>query len=158
MSADKIEFTTESEAQTRALGAKLAPRLRPGDLLSLTGDLGAGKTRFTQGIAAALGITELVTSPTFTIIKEYPGPLPLYHFDVYRIKSTSEMDPLGYEEYFYGDGATVVEWGDKIEPLLPPDHLTIEIHRSSTSPSGRRFLVCASGPRSKLLLLALETS
>jgi tRNA threonylcarbamoyladenosine biosynthesis protein TsaE len=150
-----LELTTDSEAQTKELAVRLAPALAAGDLISLTGDLGAGKTRFVQGLAAGLGVVGPVNSPTFTIIKLYSGRLPLYHFDVYRLTAPSELESLGFEEYFYGDGVTVVEWGDKVRDLLPPDHLRIEIHRTLDDISRRLFFVQASGPRSGRLLKTL---
>jgi tRNA threonylcarbamoyladenosine biosynthesis protein TsaE len=118
--------TTYSPAQTQALAEKLVPFLKPGDVISLTGDLGAGKTCFVQGLAHGLKIKNHVTSPTFNIIKEYAGLLPLYHFDVYRFKSAEQLIELGYEEYFFGEGVSVIEWGDKISKLLPSDYLEIE--------------------------------
>lgn len=120
---------TESLLETQDLAFNLASFLSPGDLLSLTGDLGAGKTAFTQGLAKGLGIKDNITSPTFTLIKEYQGRLPLYHFDVFRLKSEQDLFDLGFEDYFYGAGVTVVEWGDKVSSLLPDEFLEIEFHR-----------------------------
>lgn len=118
----------KEEAQTRQFGLELAKRLKKGDVVALTGDLGTGKTALTKYVAEGLGISEPITSPTFTIVQEYPsGRLPLYHFDVYRLGGLEEMDELGYEEYFYGDGVCVVEWADLIEEILPEDALRIEI-------------------------------
>lgn len=154
----QVELTTDSETETKRLAASLAPYLRAGDVISLTGDLGAGKTRFVQGLAAGLGIKESITSPTFTIIKQYRGRLPLYHFDVYRLSGPGELEPLGYEEYFYGDGVTVIEWGDKIKAFLPDDCLTVEMHRTIESPDRRRLLVQAGGPHSEQLLNWLAKS
>ncbi|MDP1809075.1 MAG: tRNA (adenosine(37)-N6)-threonylcarbamoyltransferase complex ATPase subunit type 1 TsaE [Actinomycetota bacterium] len=151
----KIELITNSESETKHLAKSLAPHLQPGDIISLTGDLGAGKTRFVQGLAEGLGIKEAVTSPTFIIIREYQGRLPLYHFDVYRLTSSSELAPLGHEEYFYGEGVTVIEWGDKIIEALPDDRLTIEMHRAVESPDRRRLMITAGGPRSQKLLKGL---
>jgi len=151
MSPISVELTTESEEETRRLAFKLADELRPGDIISLTGDLGAGKTRFVQGLADGLEIDEAVTSPTFTIIRTYNGRLPLYHFDVYRLSGIRELEPLGYEEYFFGDGVTVVEWGDKVIDALPDDHLTVEMHRTEESPDRRRLIVKAGGPRAEKL-------
>jgi tRNA threonylcarbamoyladenosine biosynthesis protein TsaE len=120
---------THSPEETWELARKLAPILSSGDVINLSGDLGAGKTVFTKGLAVGLGIDEPVTSPTFTLIKEYEGRLPLYHFDVYRLASPEEMEELGFDEYFYGDGVSVVEWGDKIEELLPDVRLDIKMLR-----------------------------
>lgn len=129
---DRIPFVKEKkitgEEQTRAFALELAEGLKKGDLIALSGDLGTGKTAFTRYIAEGLGITETVTSPTFTIIQEYrSGRLPLYHFDVYRVSDEEELFELGYEEYFYGDGVCVVEWADLIDDLLPEGALRIHI-------------------------------
>lgn len=119
-----------SPEETFAIGRELGEQLKPGDIYCLIGDLGVGKTVFTQGLAKGLGIEEPINSPTFTIIQEYhEGRIPLYHFDVYRIGDVSEMDELGYEEYFYGDGACLIEWGNLIEEILPKDTVTITIEK-----------------------------
>ncbi|MBQ6370956.1 MAG: tRNA (adenosine(37)-N6)-threonylcarbamoyltransferase complex ATPase subunit type 1 TsaE [Firmicutes bacterium] len=117
-----------SEQEVEAYGIRLGREARPGQVIALTGDLGAGKTTLTKAIARGLGISETVTSPTFTIVKEYrSGRLPLFHFDVYRIGDVEEMYELGYEEYFFGDGVCVVEWADLIDELIPEDALRISI-------------------------------
>jgi len=120
---------TNSPDETQELAILLSSYLKAGDVISLTGDLGAGKTCFTQGIAKGLEIKERITSPTFNLIKEYKNAIPLYHFDVYRLNSVDELYDLGYEEYFYGEGVAVIEWGDKINSLLPESLLEIEFHR-----------------------------
>lgn len=150
-----LELTTDSETATRALAYTLAQAVRAGDLISLCGDLGAGKTRFVQGLAAGLGITEIVNSPTFTIVRLYNGRLPLYHFDLYRVKSDDELERLGADEYFYGSGVTIIEWGDKAGQRLPPDHLRLEIHRALDLPDRRVFIVQSFGDRSDQLLAEL---
>ena len=110
--------------ETYALGKSLGEAAKPGDVICLNGNLGVGKTVFTQGFAAGLGITEAVNSPTFTIVQQYDdGRLPLYHFDVYRIGDISEMDEIGYEDCFYGEGVCLVEWSNLIEEILP-EHVT----------------------------------
>ena len=115
---------TFSETDTRALGEKLGREALPGTVYTLTGDLGVGKTVFTQGFAAGLGIEGPVNSPTFTIVQQYgEGRLPLYHFDVYRIGDISEMDEIGYEACFFGDGVCLIEWSGLIEEILP-EHVT----------------------------------
>jgi len=117
-----------NEDGTKELGAALAGSIKAGDVIALAGELGTGKTALTKYIAEALGITDDVTSPTFTIIKEYKsGRLPLYHFDVYRLSGEEEMFELGYEEYFYGDGVSVVEWADRIPGLIPVGSTVIHI-------------------------------
>ncbi|WMJ85897.1 tRNA (adenosine(37)-N6)-threonylcarbamoyltransferase complex ATPase subunit type 1 TsaE [Anaerocolumna sp. MB42-C2] len=115
---------------TYALGKKLGEQAKAGDIYCLLGDLGTGKTVFTQGFAKGLGIEEAVNSPTFTIIQEYEdGRLPFYHFDVYRIGDITEMDELGYEDYFYGDGVCLIEWSNLIEEILPPNPAVITIEK-----------------------------
>lgn len=110
--------------ETYALGKSLGELAKPGDVICLNGDLGVGKTVFTQGFAAGLEITEPVNSPTFTIVQQYDdGRLPLYHFDVYRIGDVSEMDEVGYEDCFYGEGVCLIEWSNLIEEILP-EHVT----------------------------------
>jgi len=145
------EFTVGHESETEAFGRRLAAVLKAGDVVALTGDLGTGKTTLTKYIAAELGVQRAVTSPTFTIIKEYTdGRLPLYHFDVYRLESDEEMDELGYEEYFYGPGVTVVEWADKISGCLPAD--AFRVHISYGGDESAR--VCAvSGPEERITCL-----
>ena len=121
---------TFSEKETRALGEELGRQAVPGSLYTLTGDLGTGKTVFTQRFARGLGITEHVNSPTFTIVQEYDGGrLPFYHFDVYRIGDLEEMDEIGYEDYFYGDGVCLIEWAELIEELLPLKRTAIRIEK-----------------------------
>ena len=121
-------LSIRNEEETKAFGHQLAERLEPGSVVALIGDLGTGKTTLSKYIAEGLGITEVVTSPTFTIVQEYhSGRLPLYHFDVYRIGDISEMEELGYEEYFFGDGVSLVEWADIIQELLPEEARIIRI-------------------------------
>ena len=116
---------------TYSLGQRLGREAKKGDIFCLNGDLGVGKTVFTQGFAAGLGITEPVNSPTFTILQQYDeGRLPLYHFDVYRIGDVSEMDEVGYEDCFYGDGVTLIEWPERIRELLPEHVVTVTIEKN----------------------------
>ncbi|WP_138432031.1 tRNA (adenosine(37)-N6)-threonylcarbamoyltransferase complex ATPase subunit type 1 TsaE [Fodinibius saliphilus] len=122
------EFTTRSPEETIALGEKIAAELTAGDVLCLDGELGAGKTHFVKGMAKAYGIDSTeVHSPTFTLINEYSGTKMLYHFDCYRMESPKEAVEIGAEEYFYGDGISVIEWPGRIEPLLPLDAIWISI-------------------------------
>lgn len=125
-----LRVTTTSPEETRIVGASLAPTLLPGDVVSLSGDLGAGKTAFVQGLAAALGVQRAVTSPTFTIVHEYAGRYPVVHLDVYRLSSFQEVLDLGFEEYMDGGAVVLVEWGEAIAPLLPRRHLEVFILRS----------------------------
>lgn len=117
------KWTLAGVEQTQNFAERLAAFLQPADLLALEGDLGAGKTTFTQGLARGLGVRNVVNSPTFTIIKEYQGRLPLYHMDVYRVGD--DVDSLGLDDYFFGEGVCVVEWASLIEDVLPPERLTI---------------------------------
>ena len=111
---------TFSAQETFALGETIGANANPGEIITLIGDLGVGKTVFTQGVAKGLGITEPINSPTFTILQVYEeGRIPFYHFDVYRIGDIEEMDEIGYEDYFFGDGLCIVEWADLIKELMP---------------------------------------
>ena len=121
---------TNSASETLALGEKLGKAAKPGQIYTLNGDLGVGKTVLTQGFAKGLGITEAVNSPTFTIIQEYTeGRLPFYHFDVYRIGDVEEMDEIGYEDYIYGEGVSLIEWANLIEEILPEHYTEITIEK-----------------------------
>ena len=122
-------YETYSAEETAALGEKLGRKAEPGDVCTLMGDLGVGKTVLTQGIAKGLGITEPISSPTFTIVQVYEeGRLPFYHFDVYRIGDIEEMEEIGYDDYFFGNGVCMIEWAELIEELIPENsiHVTIE--------------------------------
>ncbi|MCD8119373.1 MAG: tRNA (adenosine(37)-N6)-threonylcarbamoyltransferase complex ATPase subunit type 1 TsaE [Lachnospiraceae bacterium] len=124
------EFESASPEETFAFARALGEIAVPGQIICLEGDLGAGKTVFAKGLAVGLGVTESVVSPTFTILQVYEsGRLPLYHFDAYRIGSPDEMDEIGWEEYAYGGGVTVVEWPSMIEELIPAEALTVRIER-----------------------------
>ena len=122
---------TNSPEETFDAGRKLGMNAKPGEIYTLNGDLGVGKTVFTQGVAAGLGILEHVNSPTFTIVQVYEsGRLPFYHFDVYRIGDVEEMDEIGYEDYFYGNGLCIVEWAERIRELIPPQARQITIAKN----------------------------
>ena len=132
---------THSAQETFALGQRIGLEALPGQVYTLIGDLGVGKTVFTQGVADGLGITEPVNSPTFTILQVYEeGRLPLYHFDVYRITDPDEMYELGYEEYFFGSGICVIEWADIVEDILPADTKYIYIEYGASE--GERIYKC----------------
>ena len=119
-----------SPEETGKLGRKLGENAKPGEVYTLIGDLGVGKTVLTQGRADGLGITEAICSPTFTIVQVYEeGRIPFYHFDVYRIGDIEEMDEIGYEDYFYGDGLTMIEWANLIEEILPSKRKEITIEK-----------------------------
>lgn len=121
---------TYGPEETYEVGKELAKQVRPGQIYCLDGDLGVGKTVFTQGFAMGLGITEPVNSPTFTILQEYEeGRMPLYHFDVYRIGDVEEMEEIGYEEYFFGEGVCLIEWASLIEEIIPEDAVWVTIEK-----------------------------
>lgn len=121
---------TNSAEETYALGKKIGQEALPGQIYTLIGDLGVGKTVFTQGVADGLEIDEPISSPTFTIVQVYEtGRLPFYHFDVYRIGDISEMDEIGYEDYFYGDGVCMIEWANLVQEILPEQYFQITIEK-----------------------------
>ena len=173
---ESLKIITASAKETRQLAEALARCLGEGDFLALEGELGAGKTCFVQGLARGLGAPEPVTSPTFNLIHEYRGGrLPLYHFDVYRLREPKELEGLGYEEYFEGDGVCAVEWSDLIGPYLPADRLTLRFTRleaaAAESPEpaegaergarqaeepARQAELSAQGPKSRRLLEKIE--
>lgn len=141
----KYEIYTYTPEETQAFAIKLAENLNPSDVITLEGDLGAGKTTFTKGLAKGLGIKRNVNSPTFTIIKEYHGRMPLYHMDVYRLEDSGE--DLGFDEYFEGEGVTVVEWAHLIAGQLPSEYLAIQLlHKGDSErkivlePKGDRYI------------------
>ena len=133
------EFHTKSPAETRAIAETFASSLRGGEVIALQGDIGVGKTVFTKGLAAGLGITSNVTSPTFNIVRQYNGRLPLYHFDVYRITDPDEVLEIGFEEYLYRGAVVVIEWPELISDLIPQDAITITIEREEED--GRRISI-----------------
>lgn len=122
---------TRTPEETFALGRKIGEQACPGQIYTLNGDLGVGKTVFTQGVAAGLGIQEPICSPTFTIIQEYEsGRLPFYHFDVYRIGDIEEMEEIGYDDYFFGQGICLIEWAELIEEILPDRLIRVKIEKN----------------------------
>lgn len=130
MEKEKV-YETYTEAETHALGETLAAMAQPGQVYTLIGDLGVGKTVFTKGFAKGLGISEHVSSPTFTIVQIYEeGRLPFYHFDVYRIGDVEEMEEIGYEDYIYGDGVSLIEWANLISEILPDCYTRITIEKN----------------------------
>ena len=135
---------TNSASETLALGEKLGKAAKPGQIYTLNGDLGVGKTVLTQGFAKGLGITEAVNSPTFTIVQIYDeGRLPFYHFDVYRIGDVEEMDEIGYEDYIYGEGVSLIEWANLIEEILPEHYTEIKIEKDLEKGFDyRRITIC----------------
>jgi tRNA threonylcarbamoyladenosine biosynthesis protein TsaE len=140
-----MSIVSRSPEETRILGAALAPLLVPGDVVSLSGDLGAGKTVFVQGLATALGVMEQVTSPTFTIVHEYKGRYTILHVDVYRLNSFQEVLDLGFEELLDPSAVMLVEWGEAVAPLLPRRHLTVDMRRDAVEDEHRRVTFVPHG-------------
>jgi tRNA threonylcarbamoyladenosine biosynthesis protein TsaE len=143
-----LTFVAGSVAETIALGERLGTELAPGDFIALTGELGSGKTHFARGVAVGLGVDPAipVTSPTYTLVNHYCGRFELYHFDLYRLAGDQDVADLGFEEYFYGAGVSIVEWAERLRDLLPEDRLTISFRyldddsRSiSLEPHGARY-------------------
>jgi tRNA threonylcarbamoyladenosine biosynthesis protein TsaE len=132
-------FISRSPAQTQALGERLGRRLQPGSVVACIGLLGAGKTCFLQGLCRGLGVPSGVTSPTFVLVNQYHGRLPIYHLDAYRTETLTELIDIGVEELLHGDGVTVIEWADKLLPLLPPHTITVAISGLGDEP--RRITV-----------------
>lgn len=131
----------KNEEDTKKTGIEIGRRVKAGTVIALSGDLGTGKTALTKAVAEGLGVKEVITSPTFNIVKQYEtGRLPLYHFDVYRIGDVDEMYELGYEEFFFGSGVSIVEWADLIEDIIPEDAVRIEIEYGEKE--GERIYKC----------------
>lgn len=136
-----LPHTTDGPDATLAFGRRLAAHLKPGDVVALYGDLGAGKTHLVKGLCSAWGIDPIdVSSPTFSIVNEYAGSrFPVYHFDAYRVERPEELYEIGFEEYFYGEGVSIVEWPSKVEALLPDD--TVRLTLAHAGPTARRILL-----------------
>lgn len=154
MKMTKIKMMSNREEDTLQIAKTLATFVSAGDVISLSGNLGVGKTAFSRGFAKGLDIDERITSPTFTIVKEYEGRLPLYHMDVYRLEYSEE--DLGFDEYFYGDGVAIVEWAEFIEDFLPDEYLAIKILR--TGETSREITIEAIGKKHEPLLEQLRNS
>ena len=158
MSNNILSVETNSPEETEKFANSLASILEPGDVICLDGDLGAGKTAFTRGVARSLGIREHITSPTFTIVNEYEGKMPLYHFDVYRIEDSSEMLEIGFDEYIDGNGICVIEWAKNIMDIIPPDHIDVTIKKDySKDDSYRQIILEPKGEKYKSLINSLGT-
>jgi tRNA threonylcarbamoyladenosine biosynthesis protein TsaE len=139
-----LKYRTDSEQETQALGRRLAGTLKAGDVVAFTGDLGAGKTAFTRGLAAGLGVTDRVTSPTFTIVNEYEGGrLPLFHFDMYRLGSSDELFDIGWEDYLARGGVCAVEWSENVADALEGDAIRVDLRRGDSD--GQRIITIEGG-------------
>ncbi len=136
-----LERISRSEAETIALGAELAAHLSPGSVVALFGELGAGKTKFVQGVCQGLGVARFVCSPSFVLANEYHGRLPVYHLDFYRIQREEELAELGLEEYFYGEGVCLVEWAERVLHLLPEERFEVTITPCSVDEPNKRRIV-----------------
>lgn len=139
-----VEYLSHSVEETEQLGAQLAHTLTPGTVLAYTGSLGMGKTAFTRGLARGLGFTGRVTSPTFTLVNEYDGRIPLFHFDLYRIASSDELFDLGWDDYLDRGGICAVEWSERIADALPPDTLFVDLARHPEN-EGWRVITVTGG-------------
>ena len=136
-----MNYTTNTVAETEALGAKLAEILRPGDVVAFFGDLGAGKTAFVRGMAAALGVRETVTSPTYTVVNEYlSGRIPLFHFDLYRLSGPDDLFDIGWEDYLDRGGVCAVEWSERVREVLG-DAICVTIRMSRNGPDSREITI-----------------
>ena len=139
------EYISNGEAETEELGSRLAAKLTPGTVIAYTGDLGAGKTAFTRGLARGLGVKERVTSPTFTIVNEYEGGrLPLFHFDMYRLGSSDELFDIGWEDYLARGGVCAVEWSENVDDALEDEPIRIDIRRGDND--DQRRITISNGP------------
>ena len=141
-----VRLATSSADDTRRLGRAVAEALRPGDVVALAGDLGAGKTAFVQGAAAGLGVTDPVVSPTFTLVREYDGTVHVIHVDVYRLDRISDVVDLGFDEFLDGSAVVFVEWGDVIERLLPESWLAVHLTLDRDDDARRTVLLTGTGP------------
>lgn len=125
-----MEFLSKNVEETIALGKKIGSMVRAGDIICIDGELGSGKTHLTKGLAIGLDINEYITSPTFTIVNEYEGRLKLYHFDVYRVNDPDEIENIGFDEYIFGEGVSIIEWAKLIEELIPAERIQINIYKT----------------------------
>ncbi len=126
-----MEIILKGLKETEEFGIKLGSLMKRGDILCLNGDLGAGKTTMTKSIGLGLGVEEYITSPTFALINEYRGRLPVYHFDVYRLENADDLYDLGFDDYFYGNGVCIIEWAHKIQRMIPKDRMVVDIEKGN---------------------------
>lgn len=150
-----VKIVLRGLKNTEEFGEKLGSLLQGGDILSLNGDLGAGKTTLTKSIGKGLGVEDYITSPTFALINEYEGRFRVYHFDVYRLDDVESLYDLGFEDYFYSDGVTIVEWGDRIKEFLPDNTINIEIEKGEDLEE-RILTISGEGERFELIVKELN--
>ena len=150
-----MEIILNGLEETKEFGIKVGKLLKEGDVVCLNGELGAGKTTLTKSIGLGLGVDDYITSPTFSLINEYDGRIPVYHFDVYRLENTEELYDLGFDEYFYGRGVSIIEWADKIESFLPQERLVLDIENPDNTDK-RKINITILGDRYKEILEELE--
>ena len=150
-----MEIRLKGLDETEKFGIKLGKLLGPGDVVCLNGDLGAGKTTLTKSIGLGLGVQDYITSPTFSLINEYDGVYPVYHFDVYRLENTEELYDLGFDEYFYGKGVSIIEWADRIENFLPEERIVLDIENTENI-NERKIKIRIYGERYKEILEGLD--
>lgn len=152
-----MEIILKGLEETESFGRDLGKLLEGGDILCLNGDLGAGKTTLTKSIGLGLGVEDYITSPTFTLINEYSGRIPLYHFDVYRLENVDELYDLGFDEYFYGKGVSIIEWAEKIERLLPEDRIVLNIEKGIDI-NERKISITGCGDRYREIIKELRNN
>ncbi len=150
-----MEIRLKGLEETKGFGIKIGNILKGGDIVCLNGELGAGKTTLTKSIGLGLGVSDYITSPTFALINEYSGRLPVYHFDVYRLENVEELYDLGFDEYFYGKGVCIIEWAEKIEKLLPRERVVLDIEKGKALDE-RRINITGYGNRYIEILKELE--
>ncbi|MBI2265821.1 MAG: tRNA (adenosine(37)-N6)-threonylcarbamoyltransferase complex ATPase subunit type 1 TsaE [Armatimonadetes bacterium] len=136
-----LECITKNEEETKSLGRQVGLHLSAGHVVGVTGELGAGKTVFIQGVASGMGVSEPVTSPSFVLMHQYSGRCPVYHFDLYRLESSSEIQTLGIEEYLWTDGVALLEWAERAKPILFPNFLHVQLHYLDEAPADSRRVV-----------------
>jgi len=153
-----LTLETHREEQTVALGHRLGQLSQAGDLYLLSGELGAGKTCLVRGIAAGLGVSGHAFSPSFVLMRQYPGRLPLYHMDFYRLERLAEIADLGLDDYLYGDGVCAIEWAERASGLLPEEHLWFSLHYVPSDEQARTIQITAAGKRNEQLLEHISES
>lgn len=153
MTRSFFQIVSNNDKETHSWGKRLADFLKPGDVVALYGELGSGKTVFAQGVCAGLEVHNYVTSPSFTLIQEYQGRLPVFHFDFYRLTSEREIEDLGVHSYWESEGVSIIEWADRGEPFLPKEHISVKLDRYKENGKimAKKRLISIGGPVNKAL-------